>query len=887
MDQDQNAIESENKQWLKSLETVFQTQGADRVRDILEQLYAQAKQYGGHFTQPATTPYRNTIAPENQPPYPGRRQIEQRIKSLIRWNAMAMVVRANKDESGIGGHISSYASSATLYEVGFNHFFRAKNAEQEGDLIYYQGHASPGIYARAFMEGRLSGFDLSNFRRELNPQGGLPSYPHPRLMPEFWQFPTVSMGLAPMMSIYQARFARYLESRRLKNPSDQKIWAFLGDGEMDEPESRGLIGVAGWEKLDNLIYVINCNLQRLDGPVRGNGKIIQELEAAFAGAGWNVIKVIWGSDWDPLLEKDTSGLLTKRMEEVVDGQFQKYAVSNGGYIRKDFFGAYPELLELVKNYSDEQLEKLNRGGHDALKVYTAYKAAVEHTGSPTVILAQTIKGYGMGEAGEGRNMSHQQKKLNEQELLTFRSRFGIPIPDYEVQEAPFYKPMPDSEELTYVNARREELGGFVPSRSVNVEPIQMPAEAAFEEFYAGSGGRKVSTTMATVRLLAKLMKDQQIGKLIVPIVPDEARTFGMEPLFRQAGIYSSVGQLYEPVDKEFLLYYNEQKDGAILEEGINEAGSMSSFIAAGTAYATYGVNSIPFYLFYSIFGCQRVSDLIWAASDMMAKGFMFGGIAGRTTLAGEGLQHQDGHSHHTFLSVPHLKCYDPAFAYEMAVIIRDGLFRMYQQQENLFYYITMMNETYEMPQMPENCTEGILKGMYKYKASDTRDSRPKANLLGSGAILTETIKAQQILESEYNISADIWSVTSYKELYTDALETDRWNLLHPTETPKECYIQQCLGNETGVVVAASDYLKALPCSIAKWLPGRLVALGTDGFGRSDTRAELRNYFEVDARFITLAALHGLALEGQIDKSILADAMQRMNIDPEKISPLFV
>ncbi|MHC5142863.1 MAG: pyruvate dehydrogenase (acetyl-transferring), homodimeric type [Planctomycetota bacterium] len=833
----------------------------------------------------ANTPYLNTIAPADQPPYPGRRAIEQRIKSLLRWNAMSMVVRANKDQSGIGGHISSYASSATLYEVGFNHFFRAKNSEQEGDLVYYQGHACPGVYARAFLEGRLSGFDLSNFRRELGPEGGLPSYPHPRLMPEFWQFPTVSMGLAPMMSIYQARLARYLESRGLKEPSDQKIWAFLGDGEMDEPESRGLIGVASWEKLDNLIYVINCNLQRLDGPVRGNGKIIQELEAAFSGAGWNVIKVIWGSDWDALLEKDTSGLLVKRMEEVVDGQFQKYAVSSGDYIRKDFFGAYPELLELVKNYSDEQLEKLNRGGHDSLKVYTAYKAAVEHTGSPTVILAQTIKGYGMGEAGEGRNMTHQQKKMNEKELLTFRSRFGIPIPDYEVQEAPFYKPTPDSEELTYLNARREQLGGFVPGRSVDVKPIQMPAESIFEEFYAGSGGHKASSTMAMVRLLAKLMKDEQIGKLIVPIVPDEARTFGMEPLFRQAGIYSSAGQLYEPVDKEFLLYYNEQKDGAILEEGINEGGSMSSFIAAGTAYATYGINTIPFYLFYSMFGVQRVSDLIWAASDMMAKGFMLGGIAGRTTLAGEGLQHQDGHSHHTFLSVPHLKCYDPAFAYELAVIIRDGLKRMYVDQENVFYYITMMNEPYEMPPMPENCTEGILKGMYKYKASENQDGRPKANLLGSGAILTETIKAQQILEAEYNVSADIWSVTSYKELYTDALETDRWNLLHPAEAPRVCYIQQCFKDEAGVYVAASDYLKALPCAVAKWFPGRLVSLGTDGFGRSDTRADLRNYFEVDARFITLAALHGLALEGKIDKSVPADAIKRMNIDPEKISPL--
>jgi pyruvate dehydrogenase E1 component len=887
MSHDHKATESDSQQWLDALDKVFQTQGPAKVKDILQQLNAQAKQYGCRLIQPATTPYLNTIAPENQPPYPGRRQIENRIKSLLRWNAMAMVVRANKEESGIGGHISSYASSATLYEVGFNHFFRAKNAEQEGDLVYFQGHASPGVYARAFLEGRLSGFDLSNFRRELRPGGGLTSYPHPRLMPEFWQFPTVSMGLAPMMSIYQARFARYLENRGLKKPSDQKVWAFLGDGEMDEPESRGLIGIAGWEKLDNLIYVINCNLQRLDGPVRGNGKIIQELEGAFSGAGWNVIKVIWGSDWDRLLEKDTTGLLAKRMEEVVDGQFQKYAVSSGDFIRKDFFGAHPELLELVKNYSDEQLEKLNRGGHDPLKVYTAYKAAVEHTGSPTVILAQTIKGYGMGEAGEGRNITHQQKKMNEQELLTFRSRFGIPIPDYEVQEAPFYKPMPESEELSYISEKRQELGGFVPSRNVSIEPIQMPDEKVFDEFYLGSGGREASTTMATVRLLSKLMKDEQVGDLIVPIVPDEARTFGMEPLFRQAGIYSSAGQLYEPVDKEFLLYYNEKKDGAILEEGINEGGSMSSFIAAGTAYATYGVNSIPFYLFYSIFGCQRVSDLVWAASDMMTKGFMLGGIAGRTTLSGEGLQHQDGHSHHTYLSVPHLKCYDPAFAYEMAVIIRDGLFRMYQKQEELFYYITMMNENYVMPPMPENCTEGILKGMYRYQASDNQESRPKVNLLGSGAILTEVIKAQQILESEYNVSADIWSVTSYKELYSDALETDRWNLLHPTHAPKECFVQQCFGNEKGVFVAASDYLKALPLSLAKWIPGQLVALGTDGFGRSDARADLRNYFEVDARFVTLGALYALVQKGQLNAEVLTTAMERMQIDPEKVSPSLV
>ena len=836
---------------------------------------------------PATTPYINTIPAEDQGPYPGRREIEHRIKSILRWNAMAMVVRANRDESGIGGHISSYASAATLYEVGFNHFFRARNDQQEGDIIYYQGHCAPGIYARAFLEGRLTGFDLTNFRRELGPDGGLTSYPHPRLMPDFWQFPTVSMGLGPLMAIYQARFTRYLENRGIKKPSDQKIWAFLGDGEMDEPESLGCIGLAGREKLDNLIFVINCNLQRLDGPVRGNSKIVQEFEATFTAAGWNVIKVLWGSDWDRLLEKDKDGLLVKRLEEVVDGQFQKYAVSGGDYIRKDFFGTDPQLLELVKNLSDEQLEKLNRGGHDPLKVYAAYKAAVENTDGPTVILAQTIKGYGMGEAGEGRNITHQQKKLNEEELLTFRTRFGIPVPDYEVQEAPFYKPMAETEEMKYLGACRQKLGGYVPQRIVKVPPFQMPDEAVFEEFYKGSGDHKASSTMAAVRLLAKLMKDPQIGQSIVPIVPDEARTFGMEPLFKQAGIYSSIGQLYEPVDKEFLLFYNEKKDGIILEEGINEPGAMSSFIAAGTAYATYGINMIPFYLFYSIFGCQRMIDLIWAAGDIMAKGFLLGGIAGRTTLAGEGLQHQDGHSHHTFLSVPHLKAYDPAFAYELAVIIRDGLDRMYQKQENIFYYITMMNETYQMPPMPENCAEGILKGMYKYKAAAKPDAPNKVNLLGSGAILNEALKAQQWLQAEMDIAVDVFSVTSYKELYNDGLQTDRWNLLHPTETPKTSYIQDCFKDEKAVFVAASDYMKALPCSIAKWLPGRLVALGTDGYGRSDGRTELRNYFEVDARFITLAALHGLALEGKIGNEILTEAIKRMDIDPEKIDPLSV
>ncbi|MBN1662919.1 MAG: pyruvate dehydrogenase (acetyl-transferring), homodimeric type, partial [Deltaproteobacteria bacterium] len=668
----------ESHEWLESLEGVYRSEGADRVRDLLNQLSRKAQQYGIQIHHSTSTPYVNTISPDQQFPYPGQRDIEKRIKSIIRWNAMAMVIRANRHKSGIGGHISSYASSATLLEVGFNHFFRARNDQQEGDIIYFQGHVSPGIYARAFLEGRLTGFDLENFRSELTPEGGLPSYPHPRLMPDFWQFPTVSMGLAPLMSIYQARFNKYLENRGLKEPSDQKIWAFLGDGEMDEPESLGAIRFAGREKLDNLIYVVNCNLQRLDGPVCGNGKIIQELESIFIGAGWNVIKVIWGSDWDDLLKKDKDGILIKRMGEVPDGQFQKYAVSDGAYIREDFFGKDPRLLEIAKYYSDQQLQKLTRGGHDPVKVYAAYKAATEHIGSPTLILAQTIKGYGLGEAGEGRNITHQQKKLNEEELYEFRSRFGIPIPDGEVQEAPFYRPHENSREITYLQECRKQLGGYVPQRIVKIQPLQLPPDDLYDEFYKGSGDREVATTMVFVRMLAKLIKDPQIGKLIVPIVPDEARTFGMEALFRQSGIYSSLGQLYVPVDKESLLYYNEQKDGAILEEGINEAGSMSSFIAAGTAYATHGINMIPFYFFYSIFGAHRMTDLIWAGGDMMTKGFLVGGIAGRTTLAGEGLQHQDGQSHHFYFAVPNLKAYDPAFAYELAVIVRDGLHRMYE-----------------------------------------------------------------------------------------------------------------------------------------------------------------------------------------------------------------
>jgi len=830
-----------------------------------------------------TTAYVNTIPAERQPPYPGQRDIERRIKSLVRWNAMAMVVRGNRHKKGLGGHISTYASAATLLEVGFNHFFRADTPEQKGDIIYFQGHASPGVYARAFLEGRLSGFDLENFRSELSPEGGLPSYPHPRLMPTFWQYPTVSMGLAPIMAIYQARFNRYLENRGLVAASDRKVWAFLGDGETDEPESLGALSVAGREKLDNLIFVINCNLQRLDGPVRGNGKIIQELEGVFRGAGWNVIKVLWGSEWDALFANDADGLLARRAEEVPDGQFQKYAVSGGEFIRKDFFGKDPRLLERVKNFSDDQLARLTRGGHDPVKVYAAYKAAVEHRGQPTVILAQTIKGYGLGEAAEGRNISHQQKKLNEEELLEFRSRFGIPIPDGEVQEAPFYRPHPDSREIRYLQDCRRKLGGYVPSRTVRVSPISPPPREFFEEFFKGSGDRQVATTMVFVRFLSKLMSDKQFGRLVVPIVPDEARTFGMESLFRQAGIYASQGQLYEPVDKDTLLFYNERKDGAILEEGITEAGSMSSFIAAGTAYAAHDLNMIPFYFFYSLFGAQRMMDLIWAAADSMARGFLVGGISGRTTLAGEGLQHQDGHSHHFYMAVPNLKAYDPAFAYELAVIVRDGLTRMYEKQENIFYYITMMNEFYAMPAMPEGAEDGILRGMYRFKAAGSGDA-PRVVLMGSGAILNEVIKAQEMLESRYGLAAEVWSVTSYKELYTDAINTSRQNMLHP-EQRRACYIERCFAGSEAVFVAATDYLKTLPCSIAQWLPGRLIPLGTDGFGRSDGRAELRDYFEVDARYVVIAALYGLSQEGQIEPSRVAAAIEELGINPDKVNPM--
>jgi pyruvate dehydrogenase E1 component len=878
--------DEEIREWLESIEYVLQSGGAEKVKELLHELDTYAHEAGVELPFTANTPYINTIPRSQQPAFPGGREIERRIKSLIRWNAMAMVVRANKNSAGIGGHISTFASAATLYEIGFNHFFKGKDENSDGDQIYFQGHAAPGIYARAFLEGRISKEQLENFRRELAQGGGLSSYPHPWLMPNFWEFPTVSMGLGPIMSIYQARFNRYLEDRGLKKQSNQKVWAFLGDGETDEPETLGAISLAAREKLDNLIFVINCNLQRLDGPVRGNGNIVQELEAVFRGAGWNVIKVIWGSEWDSLLEADKTGLLIKRMNETIDGESQKYVVEDGKYIREKFFGVYPELLKLVENLTDEQILKMKRGGHDPEKVYAAYKAAVEHKGSPTVILARTVKGYGLGEAGEGKNITHSQKKLNEDELKEFRTRFGVPISDDDIAKAPFYKPDDDSPEIRYLKERRKQLGGYVPKRIVKSQPIQTPSEEVFKEFYEGTDGREVSTTMVYVRILTKLLKDKEIGRLIVPIVPDEARTFGMESLFRQVGIYSHVGQLYEPVDRDSLLYYKEAVDGQILEEGITEAGSISSFIAAGTAYATHGVNTIPFFSFYSMFGFQRIGDFAWAAADIRAKGFLIGATAGRTTLAGEGLQHQDGQSHLLSYSIPTCVTYDPAFAYELAVIIRDGIYRMYEKQENKFYYITVMNENYAQPPMPEGVKEGILKGMYKYKSSAKKNVKAKAHLMGSGTILNEVIKAQEILENDYGVSTDVWSVTSYKLLHLDALETERWNMLNPDKKPKMPYIQEITKDENGVFVSASDYVQILADSISKWLPGKLKTLGTFGFGRSEDRTALRDFFEVDAKHIVYATLYSLVQEGSLKADVFKKAIKNLGINPEKANPMF-
>ena len=875
---------AELAEWLESLEHVLEEHGPEAAQELLGVLASRATQRGVKPPFQRETPYINTIPRSEEPRYPGSWEIERRIKSINRWNAMAMVVRANRVHDGIGGHISSYASQATLLEVGFNHFFKAKNEEQNGDFVYFQGHASPGVYARAFLEGRFDEEHLHGFRQEANQKKGLSSYPHPWLMPDFWEFPTVSMGLAPIMSIYQARFNRYLQDRGLRDTSDTHVWAFVGDGEIDEPESLGAISLASREGLDNLIWVVNCNLQRLDGPVRGNGKIIQELETVFRGAGWNVIKVIWGGDWDPLLEADDSGLLVRRMSEALDGEYQKYTVEDGSYAREHFFGKYPELAKLAEHLTDEQIRRLTRGGHDSRKVYAAYKAAVENTNGPTVILAKTVKGYGLGEAGEGRNVSHQQKKLNYEELREFRSRFGIPIADDQIDETPFYKPDDDSPEIQYLRERREALGGTMPGRKVKAPPLEMPTREFFGEFFGGSNGREVATTMAFVRSLGQLLQHKAIGERVVPIIPDEARTFGMDALFRKYGIYSHVGQLYEPVDKQSLLYYREAKDGQILEEGITEDGAMSSFVAAATSYLNHGIQMVPFYIFYSMFGFQRIGDLVWAASDARAKGFLLGATAGRTTLAGEGLQHQDGHSHILAATVPTVKAYDPAFAYEVAIIVQDGLRRMYELGETWIYYVTLYNEPYEQPAMPEGSEEGILSGMYRFRGKDGSKKRGRPQLLGSGPILREVLRAQDMLAERYEVGSDVWSVTSYKELRRDALEVERQNWLHPDQEPKQSYLDRVLEGVEGPFIAASDYMKLVPEQIGRFLPGALVPLGTDGFGRSDTRAELRKHFEVSAEHIVFATLWQLAREGTIDRSILKTAIAELEIDPDAIDP---
>jgi pyruvate dehydrogenase E1 component len=881
---DQAALEAvETREWLDSLDYVIQQGDKARVTRLLEAMRARARVAGVRVPFAPTTPYINTIAANEQVPVPGDRAVERRVKSLIRWNALAMVVRANRESEGIGGHISTYASAATLYEVAFNHFFRGRDGGADGDIIFFQGHASPGIYARAFLEGRLTEQHLIDFRHELRPSGGLSSYPHPWLMPEFWEFPTVSMGLGPLMAIYQARFIRYMENRGLKEPSDQKVWAFLGDGETDEPEALGSLSLAAREKLDNLVFVINCNLQRLDGPVRGNGQIVQELEAVFRGAGWNVIKVLWGSEWDELLQRDTEGLLVKRMGEIVDGEYQRYVVEDGAYLRKQFWGADPRLLEMVRHLSDDDLKKLKVGGHDPVKVYNAYHAAMRHRGAPTVILARTIKGYGLGEAGEGKNITHQQKKMNEADLRHFRDRFGIPISDDQIADAPFYKPADDSIELRYIQERRRALGGPVPKRREVAPAVALDLGDTFDEFYKGTDGRKASTTMVFVKMLAKLLRSKEIGKLIVPIVPDEARTFGMESLFRAVGIYSSIGQLYEPVDMDTLLYYKEAKDGQILEEGITEAGSISSWIAAGTAYSAHGINTIPFFIFYSMFGFQRVGDFIWAAADARCRGFLLGGTSGRTTLAGEGLQHQDGHSHALALTVPTCRAYDPAYAYELATIIQDGIRRMYVDGEAAFYYLTVMNEQYDMPPMPEGAAEGILKGLYRFRAGEVSKPKARAQLVGSGAILNEVVRAQQILAG-YGVSADVWSATSYNELYREGHRVERWNMLHPTEQARVPYVAQCLAGTEGVVVSASDYLKNQADVLARWIGRPMVTLGTDGFGRSEDRPSLRDFFEVDARHVAAAALSALAREKSIDAKVVKQAFADLEINPDKVDP---
>jgi len=873
----------ETQEWLESLEAVLEQEGVERAHYLLERLIDKARRSGAYLPFSANTAYVNTIPVQKQERFPGDRAMERRIRSFVRWNAMAMVVQANRLSTELGGHISSFASQATLFDVGYNHFFHAGDKNRGGDLVFIQGHSAPGIYARAFLEGRISEEQLYSFRQEVD-GNGLSSYPHPWLMPDFWQFPTVSMGLGPIMAIYQARFMRYLNDRGLVNTESRKVWAFLGDGEMDEPESLGAISLAARERLDNLVFVVNCNLQRLDGPVRGNGKIIQELEAVFRGAGWNVVKVIWGSYWDPLLARDTKGLLLKRMEECVDGDYQAYKAKGGAYTREHFFGKYPELADMVANMTDEDIWRLNRGGHDPVKVYAAYAAAMRSQGQPTVILAKTVKGYGMGEAGEGMNVTHSQKKMGEAHLKAFRDRFNIPISDDQIGAAPFYKPPPDSPEMAYLQERREALGGPLPARRDVSPALEVPRLDAFKSLLESSGEREMSTTMAVVRLLGTLIRDKAIGKLVVPIVPDEARTFGMEGMFRQLGIYSSVGQLYEPVDADQVMYYREVKNGQVLQEGINEAGAMSSWIAAATAYANHGQAMIPFYIYYSMFGFQRVGDLIWAAGDMQARGFLLGGTAGRTTLAGEGLQHQDGHSHVVASTIPNCVSYDPAYAYELAVIVQDGMRRMYQDKENVFYYITVMNENYPQPAMPEGAEEGIKRGLYQVR--EGADEELRVQLLGSGTILREVLAAAELLERDFNVAADVWSVTSFNELRRNGIDVERWNMLHPDEEePRVAYVTEQLAETTGPVVAATDYIRTHADQIRSYVPRRYAVLGTDGFGRSDMRSQLRKFFEVNRWYVALAALKALADDGELPQQRVRDAIEKYRIDPDKPNPV--
>jgi len=874
----------ETQEWLEAIDAVLANEGTERAHFLLETLIDKARRSGAYLPYTATTAYVNTIPTHLQQRHPGNPDMERRIRALVRWNAIMTVLRANEKSPGVGGHIASFQSAATLYDVGFNHFFRAANDKFGGDLVFFQGHSSPGVYARAYLEGRINEEQLDNFRQETG-GNGLSSYPHPWLMPDFWQFPTVSMGLGPLQGIYQARFLKYLHDRGIADTSDRKVWVFCGDGEMDEPESLGAISLASREKLDNLIFVINCNLQRLDGPVRGNSKIIQELESDFRGSGWNVIKVIWGSYWDPLLAMDKDGLLKKRMEECVDGEYQNFKAKGGAYTREHFFGKYPQLKEMVAAMSDQDIWRLNRGGHDPHKVYAAYAAATQHKGQPTVILAKTVKGYGMGDAGEAQNTTHQQKSMDIASLKAFRDRFDLPLTDEQVENLSFYKPPADSPEMKYMAERRAEMGGYVPARRRKGNELTVPELSAFENMLTATGDREISTTMAFVRILSTLVRDKQIGKYVVPIVPDEARTFGMEGMFRQLGIYSSVGQLYEPQDNDQVMFYKESKDGQILEEGINEAGAFSSWIAAATAYSVTGTQMIPFYIFYSMFGFQRIGDLAWAAGDSRARGFVLGATAGRTTLNGEGLQHEDGHSHLMSATIPNCVSYDPTFGYELAVIVQEGLRRMVQNQEDVYYYITLMNENYSHPDMPKGAEAGILKGMYNFSQSKVKG--PKVQLMGSGVILREVIAAAELLEKDWGVSADIWSVTSFTELRREGLDAERWNMLNPEKTVKQSYVQECLSKTEGPVIASTDYMKSFADQIRNFVPRRYVSLGTDGYGRSDSREALRSFFEIDRYYVVLAALKALADEGKLPASKAAEAIKKYKIDASRPNPTTV